>query len=124
MQRISYLLLQTDYESVGLKGQVERLIVSGTLRLKIGGQVLVRITVAVGANNPNLLAAQLLAQRLKDTNLVSDPVYPRPAAGVGLNNRLPPKAAYDGYRNVLLNPEKTKPRIPLPFHQLDCTQHR
>jgi hypothetical protein len=57
------LLLQTDYESVGLKGQVERLIVYGTLRLKIGGQVLVRITVAVGADDPNLLTAQLLAQR-------------------------------------------------------------
>ena len=78
MQRLSHLLLQTDYESVGLKGQVERLIVYGTLRLKIGGQVLVRITVAVGANNPNLLAAQLLAQRLKDTNLVSAAFYSIP----------------------------------------------
>ena len=47
--------------------------------LEIHGQILVGIAIAIGAFDPDLLATQLLAQRLQRANLIGDPVDPRRA---------------------------------------------
>jgi hypothetical protein len=65
-----HLGFEIGYEALCIERQVERLIVWGTLRVEVGGQVLIGIAVAVGANYPDLLAAGLLTQRLEHADFV------------------------------------------------------
>jgi hypothetical protein len=45
-------------ESGGVEGLVQHLVVLGPVGLEVGGQVLVRVPPLVGADDPDLLAAQ------------------------------------------------------------------
>src|SRR3954470_1081840 len=54
--------------------QVQRGIIGSTLGLETGGQVLVRVAVAICSDDPNLLATQLLMQILEHANLVGNAV--------------------------------------------------
>ena len=59
------------------RARVERLaqagVVLGAAGLEVGGQVLIGVTPSVGAGDPDLLAAQVLAQRLEGDHLVEHP---------------------------------------------------
>jgi hypothetical protein len=79
-QRNSHLLLQAGDERAGIKRQIVRLVMGGALRIEVGRQVFVGVAVAVRAEDPDLLAAQLVAQRSQSADLVGDAVDVR---GVG-----------------------------------------
>ena len=63
--------------------------------LEIRGQILVGVAVAIRAFDPDLLAAQLLAQRLQRADLIGDPVDLGPALGVTLDHGGAPGGRHD-----------------------------
>jgi hypothetical protein len=69
-----HVCLHARNESVCVQGKPEGGIVFGPSGLEVGRQILVGIAIAIGAFDPDLLATQLLAQRLQRANLIGDPV--------------------------------------------------
>jgi len=69
--------------------------------VEVGRQVLVGISVAVGALDPDLLAAELLAQDLQHADLVGDAVDPRPASGVALQHGIAPGDRHHAHKRHL-----------------------
>ncbi len=78
----SHLGLQVGDEALGVERQLQRLVVVLAVRLEVGRQIVVGIAVAVGADHPDLLAAQALAQGLQHRDLVGDAVDAILAGGV------------------------------------------
>ena len=86
--------------------RVERLaqagVVLGAARLEVGGQVLVGVAPPVSAGDPDLLAAQVLAQRLEGDHLVDHAHDPLAAVLVGAVDQRPPVLGDPGMgRDVL-----------------------
>ena len=106
VQRLAHLGLKVGDEAIGFERQVQRLVVRGSLRLEVGRHVVVRVAVAVGADHPDLLAPQLVAERLQGADLIGDPVDARPPLGVLLDDRLAPEPAHHAVdRNVFVGGE-------------------
>ena len=89
-------------ETIGLDRQIQRRVIGRALGLEVGGQVFVGVAVTVGADDPDFLAAQLLAQCLEHANLVGDAVDALAALGVGLHHGVAPEAADDRRRAARL----------------------
>ena len=66
----AHLLPQLGGERGGVQRLVQLLVVLGAVDLEVGREVFVGVSPLVRANNPDLRAAQPLAQRLKDARLV------------------------------------------------------
>lgn len=66
----------------------------GAAFLEVGGEVLVGVAPVVGADDPDLLAAQPLPERLEGHDLVGHAHHPLPAAGVGAVDQLGPVAVH------------------------------
>ena len=71
--------------------------------LEVGGEVLVGVAPLLGAEHPDLLAAQLIAQRLKGRDLIHHPHHALAAAAVGAVGKLAP---------VLIDPSMGGDRLP------------
>ena len=79
----AHLLAQLGDERRRVQRLAQAGVVLGAARLEVGGQVLVGVAPPVGADDPDLLAAQLLAQRLEGDDLVDHPDHPLAAVLVG-----------------------------------------
>jgi len=73
-----------------------------TAGIEIGRQIMIWIAVAVGALDPNLLAAELLAQGLQGADLVGDAVDTWAALGVALQHRVAPGRRYHAVQRYVL----------------------
>ena len=94
-------------------------------RGEVGRQVLVRVAVAVGAGDPDLLAAELVAQGLERADLVGDPVDARPALRVGVHHGVAPERAHDALdRHVLVGRDMAQPGAGVAPHQGERLDHR
>ena len=103
VQRLAHLGLEIGDEAIGFERQIQRPVVRRSLRLEVGRHIVVRVPVAIGADHPDLLAAQLVAERLQDADLIGDPVDARPPLGILLDDRLPPEPAHHAVdRHVFL----------------------
>ena len=83
-------------------GELQGGIVGGPLRVEVGGQILVGVAVAVGALDPDLLAAESLAEGLQHADLVGDAVDARVAVLVRLQDGFLPGAAHHALQRDLL----------------------
>jgi len=63
-QCFSHCLLDRGDKYVGVLRELEGIVVDSALAIEIGGQVIVRIAVAIGAFDPNLFAPQPFTQGL------------------------------------------------------------
>jgi hypothetical protein len=86
--------LQTRNELLGVLGLVQSLVEGYAVRVEVRRQIFIGIAVAVGALDPNFLAAQALAQHLQDADLVVDAIYTCPILAV-LNQDLPELSGHD-----------------------------
>jgi hypothetical protein len=56
-QRLAHLVLQLTDETIGIEGEIQRLVVFIAVRVEIGRQILLRIAISIGADHPDFLAA-------------------------------------------------------------------
>ena len=85
-----------------------------------GADVVVRVPVAIGADHPDLLAPQLVAEGLQGTDLVGDPVDARPPLGVLLDDRLPPEPARHAVdRHVFVGGVGVQPGVGVPLQEVE-----
>jgi hypothetical protein len=61
----AYLLIQLTDERRGVQGFAERLVVLDSPVLEVGRQVIGRVAPPIRADDPDLLAPQLVPQRLE-----------------------------------------------------------
>ena len=92
LKRLDHVGAHASNEGLGVPRQAERGVVRVPVDLEVGRQILVGVAVAVGTHDPDLLAAQPLAQRFQDADLVGDPVDPLPALAVRLEDGVPPSS--------------------------------
>ena len=125
VQRLAHLGLKIGDEAIGFERQVQRLVVRGSLRLEVGRHVVVRVPVAIGADHPDLLAPQLVAECLQGTDLIGDPVDARPPLGVLLDDRLPPEPACHAVdRHVFLGGEGVQLGVGVPLQEVEGLDDR
>ncbi len=102
----AHLRLEALDETIDFDRQFQRRVIGRTLGLKVGGQVLVRVAIAVCADDPDLLAAQPRSKGLEHANLVGDAVDALAALGVGLHHGVTPEAVDDAVeRHVFIGRE-------------------
>ena len=102
------------------RGRLQRLVIRNALGLEVGRKIVVRVAVAVGADHPDLLAAQLVAQGLQDADLVGDPVDALASLGVLFEDRFSPETAHDVVdRNHFLGGESLKFRIGVTLQEIE-----
>jgi hypothetical protein len=70
-------VLEVCDERVDSERLVEGLIIRGTLRGKVGRQIVIGIPIALSPGNPYLLTPQALPQALQDRDLILDPMHAR-----------------------------------------------
>jgi hypothetical protein len=104
-QCIGHLRPQRVGEGPRLGGQVEPRVAGRAARGEVGRQVLVRVAEAVGPDHPDLLAAQPVAERLQDADLVVDAVHPLPAARRVLQHDVAPLRADHALNRDLVGAE-------------------
>ena len=86
----AHLLAQPGGERLGVQGLAQLVVVLGAVDLEVGREVFVGVSPFVRADDPDLLAAQPLAQRLEDARFVDAAHDAGAAAGVGLGQQLGP----------------------------------
>jgi hypothetical protein len=91
----AHLLPQPGGERGGVQRLVELLVVLGAVDLEVAGEILVGVAPLLRAEDPDLLAAQPLAQRLKDARLIDVADDPGAPTRVGLRQQVGP-ARIDG----------------------------
>ena len=124
-QGLRHLLPHLGDKCVGILGELQRGIVGGPLRVEVGGQVLVGVAVAVGAPDPDLLAAQPLAQRLQDADLVGDPVDACVAVLVPVQDGVLPGAAHHALQgDVLVGRVGVQLAVGILLHQRQGAEDR
>ena len=67
-------VLQVGHEGAGVLGEIKARVVGRALGLEVLRQILVRVAVAVGADDPDLLGPQPLAQLAERAQLETDAV--------------------------------------------------
>ncbi|WP_326642239.1 hypothetical protein OIE67_19355 [Nonomuraea fuscirosea] len=84
--------LQFGDEVLGVQGFAQLGVVLHAARGKIGGQVLLRVAKGMGADHPDLLAPQGVAQCLEGDDLVHHPHHPPTPTLVVLEHQVLPRA--------------------------------
>jgi len=92
VERGRHLLAQRLDEHGRVQRFAELLVVLGPAGLEVGREVLVGVAPRIGADHPDLLAPQLLAQRLERDDFVHYAGDPGPALGVVFEDQLRPVA--------------------------------
>ena len=95
LERLAHFDLEIGDEAIRVERQLQRPIIRCALRLEVGREILVRVAISVGADDPDLLAPKLVAQGVQDTDLVGDPVDALPSPGIFFNDRFAPEALHD-----------------------------
>ena len=75
-QRRLVPLAERGQKGRAVAGQVQAGVVARPSRREVLGQIFLRVAVARRPDHPDLLAAELLAERLEYTNRVGDAPYP------------------------------------------------
>jgi hypothetical protein len=87
---------------VSVRGELERGVIGRPLHLKISGDIVLRVAIAVRADDPDFFAAQLFAQRLQHANLIGNAVDPRSPLRVRLHHRITPEVPDDPIERDIL----------------------
>jgi hypothetical protein len=61
-QCLAHLALHLTDKTIRIQRQIQRFVVFVAVRIEISRQILIRVAIAIGADDPDFLAAQLLAQ--------------------------------------------------------------
>src|SRR5262245_61271795 len=94
VEGLGHRLLEVGDELLGLPRLLEGLVVFGPPCLEVGREVVIRVAAAVRPDDPDLLAAQPLPQRLENGDLGGDAIDPLDAVLVLFEDDLLPAAAY------------------------------
>jgi hypothetical protein len=87
-----------------LGGELECGIIRRAVDLKVLGDILIRVPMAISPDHPKFFAAELVAQGLQDTHLVGEAVDPLAPLGIGFDHGLAPVVPDDPLqRDVLLD---------------------
>jgi hypothetical protein len=73
-------------KGVGIEGFLERLVIRHALGGKVSGKVIIRMAIPLGAFDPDLLTTDALTQGIEGRHLIIDPVHPRVAFGIWLED--------------------------------------
>ena len=89
---VAHLLLDLLDKVLSLGGELERRIIGRALDRKVLGDILIRVPIAIGPDDPDFFAAELVAQGLQHTHLIGEAVDPLAPLGIGFDHRLAPVA--------------------------------
>jgi hypothetical protein len=123
-QRVRHLLLQAGDEGVRVQRLAQGLVVGLAAHCEVGRQIIIRIAVAIGASDPDLLAAHPFAHGLEDVELVADAVDAPAPLLVAFEHQLTPTGPHhpaDGHD--LLGRERARLAPGVPLEQRDCLDH-
>ena len=125
LKRLAHFGLEIGDEAIGIERQLQRLIIRCALRLEVGREILVRVAVPVGPDHPDLLAAQLVAQRLKDADLIGDPVDALTSLGILFDDRFSPEALHDAVeRHRFLGGKGLEFRVGVTLQEIERLDDR
>jgi len=94
-----HLLAELVDERARVEGFPQRGVVLDAALVEVGGQVLVGVAPPFGAGDPDVLAAQSVAQGLEGDDLIRHPHHPAPSLAVGAEHQrlpVPAGAPVDG----------------------------
>jgi hypothetical protein len=60
------------------------------LDLKVLGDIVIRVPIAIGPDDPDFFAAELVTESLEHTHLIGETVHPLAPLGIGFHHRLAP----------------------------------
>jgi hypothetical protein len=60
------------------------------LDLKVLGDIVIRVPIAIGPDDPDFFAAELVTETLEHTHLIGEAVHPLAPLGIGFHHRLAP----------------------------------
>jgi hypothetical protein len=115
--------LQAFNELIGIPGLAQRLIIGDLIGGEVRRQILVGITVAIGAFDPDLLATQALTEHLQCADLVVDTVDAL-AIGSILHQDLLQLGADDPVDGDLGTGDQLAAILPVRFDPVQCIDHR
>ncbi|MDT0543025.1 hypothetical protein RND15_09860 [Streptomyces sp. DSM 41529] len=120
-----HLLAQLVDEHRGVQGLAQLPVVLRPPGLEVLGQVLIGVAPLVGADHPDLLALELIAQGLEGHDLVDHAHHPASAALVGAVHDFRPVPAHrlvDRHR-LAQRVVRRVPRVRVPRHQRQGLDH-
>jgi hypothetical protein len=86
-----------------LGGELECGIRRRAVDLKVLGDILIRVPIAISPDHPTFFAAELVAQGLQDTHLVGETVDPLAPLGIGFDHGLAPVVPDDPLQRDVLD---------------------
>ena len=101
---VAHLLLDLLDKVRRLGGELERRIIGRALNLKVLGDIVIRVPIAIGPDDPEFFAAELITEGLEHTYLIGEAVHPLAPLGIGFHHRLAPGVPDHAFqRHVLLD---------------------
>jgi hypothetical protein len=125
VERLAHFGLEIGDEAIGFERQAQLLIIGRSSRLEVDRQIIVRVPVTIGADDPDFLASKFVAKRLQHADLISDPVDAGPSLRVLLDDRLPPKTAGDAVdRHGLLDGKGVQLAVGVTLQKIEGLNDR
>ena len=125
IQRLPHFVLQLGDETICIEREIQCFVVFVAVCLKIGGQILIRVAITIGADDPDFLAAQLFTQGFQYGYLVGDTINAITAGRVLFNHGVAPEDTHDTIeRHLLVGRECPHLAVGEPLHKFQRLHDR